>query len=86
MHRKKNFAKSAKSNALLNRRIIARSKNQISNINLVEYRNKINNALKIHQKFDVLIQTMQLSRTEQYIVFITIEYFNAEKLIEYRNA
>ena len=86
MHEKKNFAKSAKSNAWLSRRMIARSKNQTSNINFVEYRNKINNALKMHQKFDVLIQTIQLSRTEQHIVFTTIENFNAQKLIEYRNA
>ena len=66
--------------------MIAKSKNQISNINPVEYRNKINNALKMHQKIDVLIQTMQLSCTEQHIVFTTSENFNAQKLIEYRNA
>ena len=28
---------------------------------------------------------MQLSRIEQHIVFTTIENFNAQKLIEYRN-
>ena len=66
--------------------MIARSKNQISNINSVKYRNKINNALKMHQKIDVLIQTMHLSRTGQHIVFTTIENFNTQKLIEYRNA
>ena len=86
MHEKKDFAKSAKSDAWLSRRMIARPKIQISNINPVEYRNKINNALKMHQKFDVLIQTVQLSRTGQHIVFTTIENSNAQKLIEYRNA
>ena len=29
---------------------------------------------------------MQLSRTEQHIVFTTIENFNVQKLIKYRNA
>ena len=40
----------------------------------------------MHHKFDVLIQTVQLSRTGQHIVFTTIENSNAQKLIEYRNA
>ena len=31
------------------------------------------------------MQTVQLSRIEQHIVFTTIENINAEKLIEYRN-
>ena len=64
--------------------MITKSKNQISRINAIEYRNKINDALKLYKKVDVLVQTMQLSRTEQYIVFITIENLNAQKLIEYR--
>ena len=33
---------------------------------------------------DVLVQTIQLSRTEQYIVFITIENSYAPKLVEYQ--
>ena len=53
-------------------------------INAVEYRNKINNALKMHKKVDVLVQTVQLSRTGQHIVFTTTENSNAQKLIEYR--
>ena len=32
----------------------------------------------------MLIQTMQISRTEQHLVFITIENLNAQNLIEYR--
>ena len=55
MHEKKNFAKSAKSNAWLNKQIIAKSKNQISTINAIEYRNKINDTLKLHKKNDVLV-------------------------------
>ena len=53
--------------------MIVKSKNQISTINTVEYRNKINDALKLHKKDDVLVQTMQLLRREHHIVFITIE-------------
>ena len=55
MHEKKDFAKSAKSDAWLSKRIIAKPKNQISTINVVEYRNKINDALKLHKKVDVLV-------------------------------
>ena len=62
-----------------------RSKDRISNINSSEYWNKINDALKLHKKLDVLIQTIQLSRTEQHIVFTIIENSIAQKLIEYRN-
>ena len=64
--------------------MIAKSKNQISTINAIEYRNKINDALKLHKKDDVLIQIMQPLRTEQHIVFITTENLNAQKSIEYR--
>ena len=85
MHEKKNFAKSAKSNAWLIRRMIVRSKNWISNINSIKYRNKINNALKLHKKLDVLIHTIQLSRIEQHIVFPIMENFIAQKLIKYWN-
>ena len=85
MQEKKKSAKIAKSDAWLSKRMIARSKNPISNINSNEYRNKINDALKLHKKSDVLVQTVQLSRTEQHIVFTTTENINAEKLIEYRN-
>ena len=84
MHEKKDFAKTAKSEAWLSKRMIAKPKNQISTINAVEYRNKINNALKMHKKVDVLVQTVQLSRTGQHIVFTTTENLNAQKLIEYR--
>ena len=38
--------------------MIAKSKNQISTVNVIEYRNKINEALKLHKKDDVLVQTM----------------------------
>ena len=65
--------------------MIARSKHQISNINSMNYRNKINDALKLHKKSNVLIQTVQLSRTEQHIVFTITEDISAERLIEYRN-
>ena len=65
------------------RRIIARSKNQISKINSIEYRNKMKDALKLHKQFDVLIQTIQLSRIKQYIVSTIIENSNAQKLTEY---
>ena len=85
MHEKKNFATSAKSNAWLTRRMVVRSKNRISNINSIEYRKKINDALKLHKKFDVLIQKIHLSHIEQHIVFTIIENFIAQKLIEYRN-
>ena len=64
--------------------MIVKLKNRISTINAIEYRNKINNALKMHKKADVLVQTMQLLCTEQHLVFTTIENSNAEKLIEYR--
>ena len=64
--------------------MIARSKNRISIINSIEYRNKVNDALKLPKKCDVLIQTVQLSRTEQHIVFTITENINVEKLIEYR--
>ena len=57
--------------------MIVKSKNQISKIHSIEYRNKINNALKLHKKLDVLIQTIQLSRTEQYIMFTIIDNFIA---------
>ena len=50
MHEKKNFEKSAKSYPWLNKRMITKSKNQISTINAIEYRNKINDALKLHKK------------------------------------
>ena len=63
--------------------MITKSKNQISTINTIEYRNQINDALKLHKKDDVL-QTMQLSRTKQHIVFITTKNLNVQKLIEYR--
>ena len=85
MHGKKNFAKSAKLNAWLIRHMIVRSKNRISNINSIKYRIKINNAIKQDKKHDVLIQTVQLSRTKQYIMFTIIENSIAQKLIEYRN-
>ena len=55
MHEKKNFAKSAKSNVWLIKCMIARFKTRISNINSIEYRNKINNVLKMYKKLDVLI-------------------------------
>ena len=84
MHEKKDFAKIAKSDAWLSKRMIAKSKNQISTINAVEYRNKINDTLKLHKKDDVLVQTMQLWRTKQHIVFITTKNSNTQKLIEYR--
>ena len=84
MYKKKNFAKTAKSDARLSKRMIVKSKNRISTINAIEYRNKINNALKMHKKVDVLVQTVQLSRTGQHIVFTTTENSNAQKLIEYR--
>ena len=58
MNEQKNFAKSAKSDAWLSRQMIARSKNQISTINAVNYPNKIHDALKLHKKDDVLIQTI----------------------------
>ena len=57
--------------------MIAKSKNQLSTLNAIEHRNKINNALKMHKKVGLLIQTMQLLRTEQHIVFTTIENSNA---------
>ena len=50
MHEKKNFAKTAKSDACLSKRMIAKSKNQISTIKAIEYRNKINDILKLHKK------------------------------------
>ena len=56
--------------------MIAKSKNQILTINEIEYRNKINNALRRHKKVDMLVQTMQLLRTEQHIVFTTTENLN----------
>ena len=84
INEKKDFAKSAKSDAWLSRRIIARPKNQISTINAVEYRNKINDALKLHKKGDMLVQTVQLSRTGQHIVFTTTENSNAQEFVEYR--
>ena len=59
--------------------MIVKSKNQISTINAIEYRDKINDALKVHKKDDVLIPTIQLSRTKQHIVFITTENPNAQK-------
>ena len=86
MHEKKNFTKTAKSDAWLSKRMVAKSKNQISTINTVKYRNKINDTLKMHKKVDVLVQTIQLSRTEQHIVFTTTENSNAQKLIEYRKS
>ena len=55
-----------------------RSKNRISNMSSIEYRNKINDTLKLHKEFDVLIQTMQLFRTEQHIVFTIIKNFHAQ--------
>ena len=55
MHEKKDFAESAKSDAWLSKRMIAKPKNQISTINAVEYRNKINDALKLHKKVDVRV-------------------------------
>ena len=64
--------------------MIAILKNQISTINAVKYRNKINDALKLHKKDDVLIQTVQLSLIGQHIVFITTENSNAQELFEYR--
>ena len=65
--------------------MIARSKDRISNLNSIEYRNKVNDVLKLHNKCDVLIQTVQLSCTEQHMVFTTTKNINAEKLSEYRN-
>ena len=65
--------------------MIVRSKDRISNTNFSEYRNKINDALKPHKKLDVLIQTIQLSRTDSHIVFTIIENSIAQKLIKYRN-
>ena len=49
MHEKKTFAKFAKSDAWLSKRMIAKPENQISTINAVEYRNKINDALKLYK-------------------------------------
>ena len=77
MQKKKNSAKNAKSDKQLSKRIIARSKSSISNINSNKYRNKINDVLKLHKKFNVLIQTVQLFDIEQYIVFTTIENISA---------
>ena len=48
MHGKKNFAKTAKFDAWLSRRITVKLKNQISTINAIEYWNKINDVLKLH--------------------------------------
>ena len=59
--------------------MIARSNNQISTINEVEYRNKINDTLKLRKKDDVLVQTIQLLRTKQYIVCITTEIQTLKK-------
>ena len=50
----------------------------------MKYRNKVNDALKVHKKDDVSLKTIQLSCTKQQIVFITTENSNAQKLIEYR--
>ena len=47
-------------------------------------RSKINDALKLRKKSDVLVQTMQISRIEQPLVFITTENLNVQELIEYR--
>ena len=58
INEKKDFAKSAKSDAWLSRRMIGRPKNQISTINAVKYRNKINDALRLHKKGNVLVQTV----------------------------
>ena len=55
MQKIKNFAKSAKSDVWLSKRMIAKLKNQISTINAIEYRNKINDVLKLHKKVDVLV-------------------------------
>ena len=65
--------------------MIARLKHRISSINSMNYRNKSNDALKLHKKLNFLIQTVQLSRIEQHIVFINTENISAKRLIEYRN-
>ena len=77
MHEKKNVAKIATSDSWLSRQIIAKLKNQTLTLNVIEYQNKINDALKLHKKVNMLVQTMQYLRTEQHIVFITTENSNA---------
>ena len=79
MHEKRDFTKTAKSDAWLSKRMIAKQKNQISTKSAVEYRNKINDALNLHKKVDVLVQTVWLLRTGQHIVFTTTENSNTQK-------
>ena len=80
----KQSAKSVSETAYRERQLLLVSKTSVTTVNLVLYRDTINNALKAVKIKNILIATVIIFRTETSIVMITAEENTAKDLLKHK--